>query len=390
MAAANGNSRWTDALLDRMRELGDPLADGPVSAVLERGGVDAVNAIMQTLVRVDQPVPEQLPDEVQSYLVETLPLPTWADMDKIKRGQQLFETWGVLITLCLFCASLPASYAAAKGVKVLYLTARLDTDARRRVMETGQFLMDVVAVGGLDEHGKGRRAIQRVRLMHAAVRHLIKARSEQTPGMWHPDWGTPINQEDLAGTLLTFSYVAADPMRRLGVHLSAKDVDAYLHLWNVIGHLLGVRDDVLAHDLADATALVDAIRRRQFQASPEGQDMTLALLNLLDELTPLHRFDDTIPPLIRHLIGDETADLLLVPESDLHDDLSPLARIAKWFFVHVLGRVERDLPRYQLMSSLARPLGRELVRGIFALERGGERAPFDIPDHLARSWELSA
>jgi hypothetical protein len=390
MAGASGSSRWTDALLDRMRELGDPVADAPVAAVLERGGVDAVNAIMQTLVRVDQPAPEELPDELQAYLVETLPLPEWADMAKIKRGQQLFETWGVLITLCLFCASLPAAYAAAKGVKALYLTARLVTDTRRRVIETGQFLMDVVAVGGLDERGKGRRTIQRVRLMHAAVRHLIKARNEQEPGLWHPEWGTPINQEDLAGTLLTFSYVPVEPMRRLGVHVSAKDVDAYLHLWNVIGHLMGVRDELLVRDISDATALVDVIRRRQFQASPEGQDMTDALLNLLDEMTPLHRFDDTIPPLIRHLIGDDTADLLRVPKSDLADDLGGTARIAKWFFVHVLGRVERELPRYQLMSSMARPFGRELVRGIFALERGGERTPFDIPDHLARSWELSA
>lgn len=390
MAGANGSARWTDALLDRMRELGDPVADAPVAAVLERGGVDAVNDIMRTLVRIEQAVPEELPDELQAYLLQTLPLPEWADMARIKRGQQLFETWGDLITLCLFCASLPASYAAAKGVKVLYLTARLDTDARRRVMETGQFLMDVVAVGGLDERGKGRRTIQRVRLMHAAVRHLILARNEQKPGVWHPEWGTPINQEDLAGTLLTFSYVVADPLRRLGVHLPAKDVDAYLHLWNVIGHLMGVRDELLVRDVSDATALVDVIRRRQFQASSEGQDMTLALLNLLDEVTPIHRFDDTIPPLIRHLIGDETADLLLVPNSDLADDLGWLARIGKWFFVHVLGRVERDLPRYQLMSSMARPFGRELVRGIFALERGGERAPFDIPDHLARSWELSA
>ncbi|HWF69702.1 MAG TPA: oxygenase MpaB family protein [Mycobacterium sp.] len=390
MAGANGSARWTDALLDRMRELGDPVADAPVAAVLARGGVDAVNDIMRTLVRIEQAVPEELPDELQAYLLQTLPLPEWADMARIKRGQQLFETWGDLITLCLFCASLPASYAAAKGVKVLYLTARLDTDARRRVMETGQFLMDVVAVGGLDERGKGRRTIQRVRLMHAAVRHLILARNEQKPGVWHPEWGTPINQEDLAGTLLTFSYVVADPLRRLGVHLPAKDVDAYLHLWNVIGHLMGVRDELLVRDVSDATALVDVIRRRQFQASSEGQDMTLALLNLLDEVTPIHRFDDTIPPLIRHLIGDETADLLLVPNSDLADDLGWLARIGKWFFVHVLGRVERDLPRYQLMSSMARPFGRELVRGIFALERGGERAPFDIPDHLARSWELSA
>jgi ER-bound oxygenase mpaB/B'/Rubber oxygenase, catalytic domain len=342
------------------------------------------------LVRVDQPVPEELPDELQAYLLETLPLPEWADADKIKRGQQLFETWGVQIAICLFCASLPSSYAAANGVKALYLTARLDTDARRRVMETGQFLIDVLTVGGLDEHGKGRRTIQRVRLMHAAVRHLIKARNELTPGMWHPDWGTPINQEDLAGTLLSFSYVVADPLRRLGVRVGAKDVDAYLHLWNVIGHLLGVRDELLVSDAADAAALVDSIERRQFKASPEGQELTGALVNLLDELTPLHRLDETIPPLIRHLIGEETADLLCVPKSDLADDLGRLARIANWFYVQVLGRVERGLPRYQLMSRLARPFGRDLLDALFRLERGGERPPFDIPDHLARDWDLLA
>jgi hypothetical protein len=390
MADTNGSARWTDALLDHMRELADPVADAPVAAVLDRGGVDAVNDIMRTLVRVEQPVPEELPDELQAYLLQTLPLPEWADMARIKRGQQLFEIYGVLITLCLFCASLPSSYAAAKGVKVLAQTARLDTDARRRVMETGQFLMDVLAVGGLEERGKGRRAIQRVRLMHGAVRHLIKGRNQQTPGTWQPEWGTPINQEDLAGTLLSFSYIVADPLRRLGVQVSAEDVDAYLHLWNVVGHLMGVRDELLVRDSADATALVDAIRRRQFKASPEGQEMTRALLNLLDELTPMHRFDDTIPPLIRHLIGDQTADLLLVPKSHLVDNLGPLAHAADWGFMHLVGQIERDLPRNKLMSSMARPFGRDLMLGMFALERGGERASFDIPDHLARSWELSA
>jgi hypothetical protein len=390
MAGANGGSRWTDALLDPMRELGDPLADGPVAAVLERGGVDAVNAMMQTLVRVDQPVPEEMPDEIRAYLVETLPLPDWADMGKIKRGQQLFETWGLEIACCLFCASLPSAYAAAKGVKVLYLTGQLDTNTRRRVMETGQFLIDVANVGGLDENGKGRRAIQRVRLMHAAVRHLIKARNELTPGMWHPDWGTPINQEDLVGTRMSFSYVFSEPMRRLGVRVPAEDVEAYLHLWNVIGHLLGVRDELLVHDIADATALVDTIRRRQFEASPEGQEMTRALLGLMDELTPVRRLDGTIPPLIRHLIGDETADLLLIPKSDLADHLGPLARIANWFFVHVLGQIERDLPRYQLASRMAAPFGRDLLDTGLKLERGGDRAPFDIPDHLARNWDLLA
>ena len=331
-----------------------------------------------------------MPDEIRAYLVETLPLPDWADMGKIERGQQLFETWGLEIACCLFCASLPSAYAAAKGVQVLYLTARLATDPRRRVMETGQFLIDVGNVGGLDENGKGRRAIQRVRLMHAAVRHLIKARNELTPGMWHPDWGTPINQEDLAGTRMSFSYVFCEPMCRLGVRVPAEDVEAYLHLWNVIGHLLGVRDELLVHDIADATALVDAIRRRQFEASPQGQELTRALLELMDELTPVHRLDGTIPPLIRHLIGDETADLLLIPKSDLADHLGPLARLAKWFFVHVLGQIERDLPRYQLASRMAAPFGRDLLDTGLKLERGGDRASFDMPEHLARKWDLLA
>ncbi|BBU24675.1 Latex clearing protein precursor [Mycobacterium xenopi] len=390
MAGRQGSARWTDALLDSMRQVGDPVADPPVAAVLDRGGVADVNAILRTLVHNDQPVPPGLPTEIQAYLAQTLSLPLWADMRKIKRAQQLFETWGVQIAICLFCASLPSSYAAANGVKVLYLTARLDTDARRRVMETGQFLIDALSVGGLDEHGKGLRTIQRVRLMHAAVRHLIEARNQQQPGLWDPAWGTPINQEDLAGTLLAFSYVVADPLRRLGVHASTKDVEAYLHLWNVIGHLMGIRDELLVRDVDDATALVATIRRRQFKASPEGQAMTKALLELLDEMTPFHRFDNTIPPLIRHLIGDEVSDLLLVPPSNLVDDLGRLARINNWFFVHVFGRRERDALRYQLVSRLVRPFGRDLLHGLFRLQRGGQRAPFNIPDHLARSWELSA
>jgi hypothetical protein len=179
-------------------------------------------------------------------------------------------------------------------------------------------------------------------------------------------------------------------MRRLGVRVPAEDVEACLHLWNVIGHLLGLRDELLVRDIDDATALVDTIRRRQFEASPEGQELTRALLDLMDELTPVHRFDDAIPPLIRHLIGDETADLLLVPKSDRTDDLGPLARIAKWFFVHVLGHLERDLPRYQLASRMAAPFGRDLLDAGFKLERGGERAPFDIPDRLARNWDMVA
>lgn len=198
-------------------------------------------------------------------------------------------------------------------MKVLFLTAQLDTNARRRVLETGQFLINVLAVGSFEEHGKGFRTIQHIRLMHAAVRQLIEARNLQQPGFWHPDWGTPINQEDLAGTMLSFSYVPVGPLRRLGVRVSTKDAEAYLHLWNVIGHLLGLDGEMRVRGIEDAAALVGAIRHRQFMASPEGQEMTAALMQLLDEMTPFYKFDETIPPLIRHLVGSPALNLLLLP-----------------------------------------------------------------------------
>jgi hypothetical protein len=73
---------------------------------------------------------------------------------------------------------------------------------------------------------------------------------------------------------------------RLGVRLSAKDIDAYRHLWNVGGHFLGVHDELLARDANDATALIAAIERRQFKPSSAGQEVTSSLLKLLDDLTP--------------------------------------------------------------------------------------------------------
>jgi hypothetical protein len=380
MTGADGSSRWTDARLDDMRRVADPVGDEAVAKVIESGGVDAVNRLLKTLVRVDQLVPEELPGPIRDYLAATLPLPDWADEDKIRRGQQLFETYGVLISLCLFCASLPSSYAAKNGVQVLNLTRQLDSHPRRRIMETGQFLIDVLTVGGLGDDGTGRRVIQRVRLMHAAIRHIIEVRNRREPRIWDPAWGTPINQEDLAGTLMSFSYIPADPMRRLGVDVGAEDVDAYLHLWNVVGHLLGVRKDMLVLDAADAAALVAAIRRRQFAPSAAGQELTRHLLKLLDEMTPGHRFDFTMPPLIRHLIGDETADMLAIPGPDLRW----CARVGKWFYVHLLRRFDYTLPH----DELARLLGREVLETLFTLERGGERAPFAIPDRLADRWEI--
>src|SRR4029453_9539648 len=118
--------RWTDGVLDPMRLVGDPVADELVRAVLDAGEADAVNALLRTLVRVDQPAPGSLPAEIRAYLDTTLELPDWADRNQIAHAERLFQVFGPQIVTCLFCASLPSAYAAASGVQALALTARLE------------------------------------------------------------------------------------------------------------------------------------------------------------------------------------------------------------------------------------------------------------------------
>lgn len=375
--------RFTDGFLDPMRAIGDPVADGPMAEVLAAGGADRVNALLHSIVRTGDPDPAGLPDSVTRYLDATVDLPEWADGDKIARAQRFFGAWGLQISACLFCASLPSAYACANGVRVLELTARLDTDTRRRIMETGQFLMDVMAPGGMGDDGLGRRTIQRVRLMHAAVRGLIDARAVHSPDLWNDQWGRPINQEDLAGTLMSFGFVPAGPLRRLGVDVSDQDADDYLHCWKVIGHQMGVRDDLLPTDVDDAQHLVDAIRVRQTAWSVEGEHMTTALVTLLEEMTPGHRVDVIVPVLIRRLVGDDVADVLGLPP------VTGRQRLLGWLLA-VGTAVEDALGHDPVVGRYVERFARELLEGIFLLERGGDRASFAIPDTLRSDWNMSA
>jgi hypothetical protein len=161
-------AKWNDASLDAMRQCVDPEADAVVHGIYERGSLDAVNALLGTIFRSDDPVPQALPDEVRSYLGREDALPEWADPAQIAVAQKLFERAGWQIAAGLFCSSLPQAYAAASGAHVIMQTQGMTRHVRRRVFETAQFLFDTMDHGGLARGGRGVRSAQKVRLMHAA------------------------------------------------------------------------------------------------------------------------------------------------------------------------------------------------------------------------------
>ena len=221
----------------------------------------------------------------------------------------------------------------AKGVKVLALTRELDTHTHKRLMETAQFVMDVTTPGHIipvaadridpDDLSPSMRSALRVRLMHAAIRHLIcKKPGRQVPEQDSTETaaeiyssvqpvasdGAPINQEDLAYTLMTFSYV---PLRILTEFIDLPDwlVESFIARWNVVGHTMGVSDELRPKSFAEAKELFETIKARQKGRTEAGRQLTKHLLSYVRGAMPFG-FKKLPQMLIYEYVGKETASLL--------------------------------------------------------------------------------
>ena len=367
---------WTDEFLNRMRLIGDEPADQLVQQLFAEHQVNAVNAMMRTLVENDKiPSGSSIPKNLREFLQSVAVLPPWADAKKVRLGEELFWQHGPAIVLILFCYSLPFCYAARQEAHALALTGRLSKAPNRRVTETAQMLIDVMASGGLLGSGTGVRTAQKVRLMHAGVRFQILASNE-----WNTEqFNCPLNQEDLAGTLMSFSVIGLDGLRKLDISVSEAEAEAYLHCWNVIGHILGVLDDLLPVDLEDAVAFTNAFRNRQFAGCEEGRLMTKALLDMMAHILPGNIFDFIPHAFANFFLEQKTAQLLGIPAVPFDRELLlplELSNVIADDFVDSSG----------WMRKLVELVSRHLLESLELVARGGNRPSFRIPKRLWQGW----
>ena len=392
---------WTDAYLDSMRRVRDDVAGRVVDAVYASGDLDGVNAVLVQLVRHGPPLTPALQRVVEDYFATTGTLPAWADRAKIERAEGLFSRHGVLATSILCCASLPECYLDRDGVPVLASTQRLSAHVYRRIWETSHMVVGVMQPGGLTKDAENGRPpgvdyCQRVRLMHAAIAHLLLAPSAAVGAPdqlghalaqreWDADLGMPLNQEDLAYVLQTFAYVGLRGLATLGAHVTDDEREAYVHAWNVVGALLGIRDELLPASFADGRTLFETIKRRRRGASADGQALTRSLLAWME---------DVMPPELTHLpaqllcalIGDEDAALLGVHRGTL-DRIEQHAVVA---LLRVLSRVVDDIERHSPVRHAAEALFHALVRKIWSDNAGWQGELYALPPSLQASWSLRA
>jgi hypothetical protein len=360
--------------------------------------------------------PPEVARAVGAFLREAPGLPAWADPAKIARAEALFMDQGVLSCLLLFCASLPECYVIPDLSQALHATGQLEQHTEYRIRATAAMIFPVMMEGGLTRpEGGGLAQVLKVRLIHATIRHLIlRGRPEDAAAAVgdrrrQPDvlvlpplaarphakamhhalfahgWnvgkdGLPVNQEELAYTLLTFHYVVLRGLRRLGLRLPRADEEAYLHAWNVMGHVLGIRDDLMAHTMDDAQALFARMQARG-RADPFAPDprphLGRALMQSMETLIPL-RMAKPLPTLLtRHLCGRATARDIGI---DGHVSWPSKALFVVLFgLVRAVDAAVRCVVRdFSLTRLVTRVIGRRVMAGMLM----DETRPLKLPQHV--------
>ncbi len=308
-------------ILPNLRQEGDLIVDDILKFLVEKNKINDFNAFInqlqtnQDVIHLKNQLEEkgflaEMPIHLVIFFENFTKIPVFISEKKIQNGHQFFEKYMPALLSMLGYLSLPYCYAGADGAMVLHFSERLGYDTQKRLLETAQFVTDVMQENAFfDASKKGFVSVLKVRFMHAWIRlKLLKS------NYWNIDWGFPINQEDMAGTNLAFSWICVRGLRTLGYDILTNDLEDFLHLWAMIGYFLGVKEEILPQNAKSAYWLDNAIAVRQFRPAPHTLSLTKTLLETLANQSKQIPAV-LVPSLVRYLVGENVADILGVEKS---------------------------------------------------------------------------
>jgi hypothetical protein len=165
--------------LTQYRMIADAPADEVIRRVLAEDATVKLNELLRSLSNNNSFETVALPTPMREFVAQASAMPEWYDATKAALGEKLFTKYGMEICVILLCKSLPECYLCWRGAVVLYETGRL-TEQRgdlsrltKRIAETLQFVINVMAEGGTNPEGKGIVTAQKIRLIHASIREYI-------------------------------------------------------------------------------------------------------------------------------------------------------------------------------------------------------------------------
>jgi len=253
-----------DALVDWMVECGMKTSRPLFEQALEHGAASLPDA----------------PAPLREFFGQVEQRPQWLDENLLEEGAEVFRRGGADLIYIGRDVALIGGYQASAFNKTLLLTGALEKGPVRRLAETLRWALDCTGPGGMERHGPGFKSTLRVRMIHALVRRHVA----RLPEWRMAEWGLPINQTDMAATLLGTITLPLLGARLMGMPQTRRERDAGAHLGRYIGWLMGVEPRWLASDDRSALTLL-----YQFLLSLSNPDETSAQLArpMIDE--PLQR-----------------------------------------------------------------------------------------------------
>lgn len=284
----------------------DEEADPLVASLLDRGAVPEVNRLLWDWNRNDQPLPAGLPADLRDFIDQARRLPSWADRAKLEAAAQFNKSRGFYLNLLNGLGGGMLSTAIPTEARSVYYSAG-GADMEDRVAKTSILGFAIGSLNAYRPNGTCMVNSVKTRLVHAAVRHLLP----QSP---HWSAGVPISQEDMLVTWHTLPTFAMRKMREWKVPISAADSEAYLHLWQVTAHMLGIRDEYVPATWGAANSQSDQILPPNMGPTREGVELTDILLGQLAEQTsPAGISRPLCNALARFIAGDQVSDWDEIP-----------------------------------------------------------------------------
>nr|MCU0383258.1 DUF2236 domain-containing protein [Cyclobacteriaceae bacterium] len=260
--------RYDNNLLNTYRKQGDTEADTLIQSLFTTKEQTALYTVLQTEKKENL---ANLPEVLQSFFVNHKPKPVWYNNERILKGQNVFHTYAMPIMTLLGALSLPYCYAATPGNKALVATAKIKNATGKRLVDTAAFIIGVLTKNSLQDDADGYFLINKTRLIHALVRFHISKN-------WNDEDGVPVNQEDMAGTNLAFSYMIIRGLKISGYPITDTEAEDLLYVWRYIGYQLNIDENLLPQNIKEAAQLEEAIRKRHFKPSAEAVSLTQDLI----------------------------------------------------------------------------------------------------------------
>lgn len=260
---------------ERWRRLGEGLVEGDEP-------MDRLVDWMTTVgLRTTRPLFEQaladgiasLPDApapLREFFTRVEDVPDWVDRDLLARGGTTLSMIGLSGAYAARDIALIGGYQFSGFNQTLLRTGALEKGSNQRFAETLRWARDLAETGALDPQGVGYRSTLRVRLIHALVRRHVAS----MPDWSEEEWGRPVNQTDMAATLVGALIAPAVGALLMGVVPRPRDLDALAHVARYAGWLMGVEEEWLPTDFRDGIRVL--VQTTTALATPDATTRQLA------------------------------------------------------------------------------------------------------------------